>query len=76
MQGLAYTGFAAVLWPAVPLVIPSHLIGLGFGIVTSMQNLSCAIIPLIAAAIFSDSGDKYDHHVSYKFIYICVYVCI
>lgn len=26
-QGLAYTGFAAVLWPAVPLVIDEQLTG-------------------------------------------------
>jgi len=26
-QGLAYTGFAAVLWPAVPLVVDEELTG-------------------------------------------------
>lgn len=26
-QGLAYSGFAAVLWPSVPLVVEKRLIG-------------------------------------------------
>ena len=36
-QGLAYSGFAAVLWPSVPLVVEKRLIGLGYGVVTSVQ---------------------------------------
>jgi hypothetical protein len=28
-----------VLWPAVPLVVEERMVGLAFGIVTSMQNL-------------------------------------
>ena len=38
-QGLAYTGYASVLWPAVPLVVEERIVGLAFGIVTSMLNL-------------------------------------
>ena len=38
-QGLAYTGYASVLWPAVPLVVEERMVGLAFGIVTSMLNL-------------------------------------
>ena len=50
-QGLAYAGFAAVLWPSVPLVVDQRLIGLGYGVVTSIQNIGLASFPLIVAGI-------------------------
>ena len=67
-QGLAYTGFVSVLWPAVPLVVIERLLGLAFGIVTSMQNFTCAIVPLIAAAIYSSAGDHYIPNVELLFV--------
>lgn len=76
-QGLAYTGFVSVLWPSVPLVVEEKVTGLAFGIVTSMQNLACAIIPLIVAAIYADSGDKYIPNVEYLFVVLaCVGVVV
>lgn len=67
-QGLAYTGFVSVLWPSVPLVVEEKVTGLAFGIVTSMQNLATAIIPLIVASIYSDSDDKYIPNVELLFV--------
>lgn len=66
-QGMAYTGFAAVLWPAVPLVVEDRLTGLGFGVITSLQNLGCAVIPLVVAAIFNVSNEKYIPNVEILF---------
>jgi MFS family permease len=66
-QGLAYTGFVSVLWPAVPLVVEDSISGLAFGIITSVMNLSCAIVPLIVAAIYTNSGEKYIPNVEYLF---------
>ncbi len=70
-QGLAYTGFVSVLWPAVPLVVEERLTGLAFGIVTSMQNLACAVIPLVVASIYSDSNDKYIPQVTMYYHVMC-----
>lgn len=67
-QGLAYTGFVSVLWPAVPLVVEERVSGLAFGIVTSGQNLACALVPLVIAGIYSDSGDKYIPNVELMFV--------
>lgn len=50
-QGLAYAGFAAVLWPSIPLVVEQRLIGLGYGVVTSVQNGGLAAFPLIISGI-------------------------
>jgi hypothetical protein len=71
-QGLAYTGFVSVLWPSIPLVVEDKLTGLGFGIVTSMQNLACAIIPLVAASIYSSSGDEYIPNVELLFVILAI----
>lgn len=67
-QGLAYTGFVSVLWPAIPLVVQERETGLAFGVVTSVQNLACALVPLLAAAIYSDSNDKYIPNVELLFV--------
>lgn len=71
-QGLAYSGFVSVLWPSVPLVVEEEITGLAFGIVTSMQNLATAIIPLIVAQIYSDGGDKYIPNVEVLFIVLAI----
>jgi MFS family permease len=71
-QGLAYSGFAAVLWPSIPLVIPAKFTGLGYGVVTAIQNGGLAIFPLIIAAIYSDSNDHYIPNVEYFFVGLAV----
>lgn len=35
LQGLAYTVFAGVLWPSIPLVVEDHHIGTGYGLLTA-----------------------------------------
>jgi MFS family permease len=67
-QGIAYTAFASVLWPAIPIVVPERLTGLAFGVVTSMQNLTCALVPLIVAYIYTLSGNRYIPNVEIMFI--------
>lgn len=67
-QGLAYTGFASVLWPSIPLVVEEHITGLGFGIVMSVNNLASALVPIIVSQIYMDSGDKYVPNVELLFV--------
>lgn len=71
-QGIAYTGFAAALWPSVPLVVDERLTGLGFGVVTSMLNTACAVVPLLVAAVFTDAGGKYIPNAEVIFISLAV----
>ncbi|RYG65001.1 MFS transporter, partial [archaeon] len=71
-QGLAYTGFVSVLWPAIPLVVEDRVVGLAFGIVSSMQNFACAVIPLMVASIYSDSGNTYIPNVELLFVLLAV----
>ena len=58
-QGLAYCGFAAVIWPSVALVVDPRLVGLAYGTAFSIQNIGLASFPLIIASIYSSSGNKY-----------------
>jgi MFS family permease len=51
-MGVAYSVFAAALWPGVTLVVkPSH-VGTAFGTITAMQNVGLALMPIGVACIF------------------------
>lgn len=67
-QGFAYTGFAAVLWPAIPLIVEESLTGLAFGIVTSALNFACTAIPLLVAFIYTASDNHYIPNVELLFV--------
>ena len=38
-QGLAYSAFAAALWPSVPYVVDDKYVGTAYGVITAVQNL-------------------------------------
>lgn len=67
-QGIAYTCFAAVLWPAIPIVVELERQGLAFGIATAAYNTGCGVVPLIVATIYQQSGYHYIPKVEYLFI--------
>eukprot|EP00981_Chlorochromonas_danica_P013731 scaffold6806_cov177-Ochromonas_danica.AAC.3 len=71
-QGLAYSGFAAVVWPSVALVVEQRLVGLAYGIVVSIQNFGLAVFPLIIASIYSNHGDQYIPSVEVFFVILAV----
>jgi MFS family permease len=49
--GLSITLLGASMWPAVPYVVPSRVIGSAYGLMTSVQNLGLAIVPQILGTI-------------------------
>jgi len=67
-QGLAYSAFAAVLWPSIPLVVEPRYTGLGYGIVTSVQNGGLALFPIIIAKLANDHGGEYIPYAEIFFI--------
>ncbi len=71
-QGLSYSAFAAVLWPSIPLVVEKRLIGLAYGVCTSVQNIGLATFPLMVAAIYEGSGGKYLPNVEFFFMSLAV----
>jgi len=52
----------------VPLVIDQKFIGLGYGVVTSVQNGGLAAFPLVIAAIYDSSGSLYIPNVELFFV--------
>jgi hypothetical protein len=38
-MGLFYSGYAAVLWPCIPMVVSKKSVGTAFGVTTALQNL-------------------------------------
>jgi hypothetical protein len=72
-QGLAYAGFAAVIWPSVPLIVPGRLVGLAYGVAFSIQNAGLASFPLIIASIYTDYGNQYIPAVETFFVIVAAF---
>jgi ABC-type transport system involved in cytochrome c biogenesis permease subunit len=67
-QGIAYSLFAAVLWPSVTLVVEERLTGTAFGVMTSIQNIGLALFPMLIATIYNNSDERYIPHVELFFV--------
>eukprot|EP00584_Thalassiosira_punctigera_P022751 CAMPEP_0172574812 /NCGR_PEP_ID=MMETSP1067-20121228/136891_1 /TAXON_ID=265564 ORGANISM="Thalassiosira punctigera, Strain Tpunct2005C2" /NCGR_SAMPLE_ID=MMETSP1067 /ASSEMBLY_ACC=CAM_ASM_000444 /LENGTH=682 /DNA_ID=CAMNT_0013367447 /DNA_START=617 /DNA_END=2668 /DNA_ORIENTATION=- len=67
-QGIAYSLYAAVLWPSVPLTVPKLYTGTAFGVITSIQNIGLALFPLVIAAVYNASGRRYIPNVEFFFM--------
>jgi len=71
-QGLAYVCYAAVIWPSVPLTVKEESVGTAFGAIVAIQNIGLAFFPLIIAAVYTASDDKYIPNVEYFFVVCAV----
>jgi MFS family permease len=49
--GLAYSVYAAAIWPAVVYVVKPNQVGTAYGLVTAIQNSGLAIAPLVVGAL-------------------------
>ncbi|KAL7443929.1 hypothetical protein ACHAXM_010939 [Skeletonema potamos] len=67
-QGIAYSCYAAVIWPSVPLTVDKKFTGTAFGVITSVQNIGLGIFPLIIASIYNASGNLYIPNVEFFFM--------
>ncbi|KAM3568591.1 hypothetical protein VYU27_009290 [Nannochloropsis oceanica] len=71
-QGLAYSAFAAVLWPSVPFTVPEDRVGVAYGLTTAIQNGGLALFPLLAAAIYKAADSRYLLHVELLFVCLAI----
>jgi hypothetical protein len=55
--GITYSIFAAIIWPAITLVVNKEFIGIAIGITAALQNLGLVIFPLIIAFIQNNTKD-------------------
>ncbi|KAI9916067.1 hypothetical protein PsorP6_008468 [Peronosclerospora sorghi] len=67
LQGVAYSIFAAALWPSVPYVVEAKNVGTAYGAITAIQNIGLAMFPLIVAAEFN-YDDRYIPGVELLFV--------
>ena len=67
-QGCAYSLYAAVMWPSVPLTVRSNLVGTAFGSIMAIQNLGLSLFPVIIAAIHDKNGGRYLPSVEFFFV--------
>ena len=56
MFGISFSIFAAVVWPAITLVVPPKYIGLALGLTTSLQNTSVSLLPLVVAYLYTKTN--------------------
>lgn len=56
-MGLAYTTYAASLWPSVPATVEKHQVGTAYGLMTALQNIGLATFPLCVGAIRAEAGE-------------------
>lgn len=66
-QGVAYSLFAAVIWPSVPLTVDERLTGTAFGVITAVQNLGLTVFPLVVAYLYKVSRGRYIPSVEFFF---------
>jgi MFS family permease len=59
LLGVAYSVYAAVIWPAIALVVPPAHHGTAYGVVTSVQNLGLAVVPFLVAAAMDRCPEDY-----------------
>jgi len=58
-QGVAYSAFAAAMWPPVVYIVEEQYIGAAYGVITAMMNTGFAVFPLISSQIYAQNGDSY-----------------
>lgn len=69
--GFAYCIYATVMWACVSYTMESRIQGLGFGLFTSVQNTSIAIMPLVIGVIYDSQGE----YLWISFMLMCVGSC-
>ena len=67
-QGIAYSVFAATLWPSIPFTVPQRAEGLAYGFVTAIQNGGLALFPIIVSIVYDGSGRRYIPSVELIFV--------
>jgi len=55
LQGVAYSVYAAAIWPAVVYVVKPNQVGTAYGLVTAVQNSGLALVPLAVGALTKDT---------------------
>jgi len=55
--GMAYSAYAAIIWPCVSMVVEDKANGTAYGFALAMQNLMLSIVPLVIGYIHDGTMD-------------------
>lgn len=64
--GIAFSLVPAVLWPAVPYLVPAARLGTAYGLMTMLQNIGWLIVNLLAGALNDASGAGPENPAGYQ----------
>jgi MFS family permease len=56
-QGVAYSMYAAALWPLIGRAVRADDVGVAYGVTTALQNIGLATIPPVVAALRVKAGN-------------------
>ena len=57
LQGVAYSMYAAALWPLIGRAVRKDDVGTAYGVTTALQNIGLATIPPVVAALRVKAGN-------------------
>eukprot|EP01006_Ploeotia_vitrea_P006478 TRINITY_DN13244_c0_g1_i1.p1 TRINITY_DN13244_c0_g1~~TRINITY_DN13244_c0_g1_i1.p1 ORF type:complete len:521 (+),score=265.98 TRINITY_DN13244_c0_g1_i1:51-1565(+) len=55
--GVAYSVYAAAIWPSVAYVVQERFLGTAYGLITAVQNAGLASTPIIVGVILDAGGE-------------------
>ena len=58
LQGVAFSIFAAVIWPSVPLCVEQRHVGTAYGVMSSAQNIGLTLFPVFVADLHQTGSDR------------------
>ena len=58
LQGVAFSIFAAVIWPSVPLCVEQRHVGTAFGVMSAVQNIGLTLFPVFVADLHETGSDR------------------
>jgi MFS family permease len=61
MIGIAFSLVPAVMWPAVPYLVPANRLGTGYGLMTMLQNIGMMLVNLFAGLLNDTYGAGADN---------------
>lgn len=70
-QGVAYSMYAAALWPLIGRSVREEDVGMAYGVTTALQNIGLATIPPVVAALRVKAGD----YNSVESLFVVLSVC-
>jgi MFS family permease len=72
--GIAFSLVPAVLWPAVPYLVPAARLGTAYGLMTMLQNIGWLIVNLVAGMLNDAAGAGPDNPGGYTAMLVLFFV--